>query len=198
MRTFVPRGSTSIVLLLALGSSACGSERATGLSDGQVGARDIGPPPRDGPSLDAEADAGVPDLGPTGMCESNGRQYPTGIVFGDGCNFCLCDCDESGCMTRCTGAACDVGVQSALYPRCLTHDDCRPHPDGGVARAVCLYDPGCNEPLGTCVLVDSICPRDLPAEPTDGGAPGFCGCDGVTYSGICPTVPYERPGACGQ
>jgi hypothetical protein len=61
-----------------------------------------------------------------------------------------------------------------------------------------MFDQGCGDPIGYCTQVQSSCNRLplQPSSPSSGESMYFCGCDGNTYAGICPTVPFAHTGPC--
>ncbi len=114
----------------------------------------------------------------------------------DGCNQCQCiDCGDEVCPGQCTAALCGVAgplPSNSTFPRCTSDADC----GEGTTRGVCLFDAGCDEPVGFCHLTQSTCASEaMPAsEPTEGQV--YCGCDGTTYASGCPRVPYRSAGPC--
>jgi hypothetical protein len=156
------------------------------------------------------------------------RVIPAGMFFGDshGCNQCGClafgttpFCDGSTCLATCTTAdcehrsiSCDGGADAGLedhgpivacvprgpnYPRCRSHEECGPG-EPSEKYHVCMFDPGCSDPLGYCTEVQNTCNRSAPP-PAESIQPEefyFCGCDAVTYRGRCSTIPYDHTGPC--
>ncbi len=147
---------------------------------------------------------GVVDGGVRPVCQQSrdgGGVVGRGMHAGEptGCNSCRCEAfpPDGGLGILCTAAAClaDAGPANVGpdYPRCTSHAECGNH---SPSYNVCLFNQGCDQPFGYCVRVQSFC-RAEPAVPaTAGDEQVFCGCDGTTYEGDCPVVPYAHAGAC--
>ncbi len=120
------------------------------------------------------------------------------LLFGDGCNNGLCVCEAGECANPPTTAAgCSGPPQRAsdLFPRCRSHRDCGN--DGSTPKYnVCIFDAGCDDPLGHCVQVQSLCAELVPRGPSPDDHVVYCGCDGTTYGGWCPLTPYRHSGPC--
>lgn len=114
----------------------------------------------------------------------------------EGCNQCVCeDCGEDVCSGLCTSALCgDLSAppSNPAFPRCTNDADC----ESGTRSGTCLFDAGCDEPVGFCHFTQSTCAGEaMPAtEPIEGKV--YCGCDGVTYASSCPKVAYRNAGPC--
>ncbi len=157
-------------------------------------------------------DAGEPEFC---ALESGAFRVGAGLISGEpsGCNQCLCGnsgqttCPDGGCRFLCTAGLCrrdaDAGTADGAeprpprgprYPRCLSNAECgnvRPSYD------VCAFNAGCENPSGFCISAQSFCrePEAVEATPEDESV--YCGCDGKTYRGPCPKVPYRHSGPCG-
>ena len=135
---------------------------------------------------------------------SSGRMIPAGMSFGDdeGCNQCWCEaagfglgCEDSRCEPVCTAAACPQ-EESVGTATCTSDNDCGPP---GLNSPTCFFDPGCINPQGYCVRVQNGCGsrgQVTPWDPQNPHPERFCGCDGITYVGSCPLIPYAHPGRC--
>lgn len=155
----------------------------------------------------APGDSSVADGAPLSQGEvciaEPGRVIPTGMVYSDGCNQCWCNgpglsprCDGGVCLATCTAASCscpgaDAGAAECPPLRCRAQGDC-------AGRQPCLFDPGCDDPVGYCVNTQPTCGyADQPnVVATSSSSQTFCGCDGVTYEGSCAKVPYRHAGPC--
>ncbi|MCA9552143.1 MAG: hypothetical protein KC933_19035 [Myxococcales bacterium] len=134
------------------------------------------------------------------------REVGDGMMSGEtgGCAVCQCQCSEAdGCEFACTLGLClelpPAGVTVGPdYPLCTTDADCGGTPTSGMNR--CLFEMGCLDPVGLCTATPtySLCPDYAEPAPADTpeSEPTYCGCDGVTYLGYCPVVPYAHPGPC--
>lgn len=121
----------------------------------------------------------------------DGRRIEAGAAFGKQCNCCVC---TSAGKYTCQAAPCRVDGGAGAVA-CQTDSDC-------VAQgsSLCVFDPGCDSPRGTCIDTLGACPLFLVSElsPFE-----YCGCDGVTYSILggpetreYPHQPYRHFGAC--
>jgi hypothetical protein len=130
-----------------------------------------------------------------GYCNlDDGRRIQSGAAFGDGCNCCVCT-SSGQAVCQAAGCSADGGAAVAAKGPCQTDDDCVSQ-----GRQLCVFDPGCDSPRGTCIGTIGVCPNFALSEP----APyEYCGCDGLTYSTIespqpreYPYKPYRHFGAC--
>ena len=122
-----------------------------------------------------------------------------GLISGEpsGCNMCNCGwlqttCGDGGCELSCTAAACipDAEVMPTV---CTSGAEC-----GQTAPRyrACAFNAGCEDPSGFCIRVQSFCDTLTAVPAGDDAAVTYCGCDGVTYEGPCPLVPYRHSGPC--
>jgi hypothetical protein len=188
------------------------------------GPRDLGAAAADaGPTDSGPEDSGMAeDSGPpfvptpppweqTLICERGGVQIPYAMRYADEGNECWCGtaathpcrpfgnsaCDDPPYEPpQCTASPCPMLCHSAAIapevPRTCTSTT--PCAEGGY----CRFAPGCGEPRGQCVYTQTFCRTEavpfLPAQHPPWMM--FCGCDGVTYWGDCPNVPYAHSGPC--
>lgn len=188
------RGTVGPLLVVTWASYSCTQD---------TGSLDADPTEAGAPEAGAEdadrADVfdGGPDVGPPPdfACTSQGHTIPGGLHFADGCNDCVCVfsplCAPNDCRGACTGRPCDGGVHGS--GTCTSSTTC----EGGP----CLFFPGCEAISGRCANPATTPCRPgqrRPYDPDAGVTPAqlFCGCDGVTYEGNCPVVPYAHAGPC--
>jgi len=138
----------------------------------------------------------VPDSG-TSCGLHDGRTFPVGAVFSDGCGCCICTATGANCYggNVCTRFV-DGGLESYMsLPPCQSDDDCSMMIGTG---AVCVFDPGCSPGQGRCVST----PLTVCSTYTGDIAHYYCGCDGQTFNvGVpgsknFPDRPYAHLGAC--
>jgi hypothetical protein len=115
---------------------------------------------------------------------ADGRRIQAGAAFSDGCDCCVC---TSSGEPSCQAAACggDGGAAVAAAGPCQTDGDCVAQ-----GRLLCVFDPGCDSPHGTCLGGIGICPIFAVSQL---GRFEYCGCDGMTYSTIEVPQPREYP-----
>ncbi len=121
-------------------------------------------------------------------CRCSRELGDAGQVGGDDSSRWELVCDQNACP----GPPSNVGPE---YPSCSGHSDCSPDP-GSPRYHVCVFNSGCVSPSGYCMRGMSRCMRLGETAATPGEGEVFCGCDGVTYSGNCPVVPYRHAGPC--
>lgn len=153
---------------------------------------------------DVESLDGSPEDASAGMfCEpfsDSGVRVGAGLVSGEptACNQCICSgsgnsCPPEGCSFSCTAVACLPSFGPPARTPCTSSAECG---DGAPTYNICVYNLGCEAPSGYCIAIQSTCPT-AQATPADAGAESrYCGCDGVTYEGPCPVVPYRHAGPC--
>lgn len=148
------------------------------------------PSQSDTPTVDAP-DAAI------GCGLHDGRRFPVGSVFSDGCGCCNCASDGAVCYggNVCTRPV-DGGYQSLMsLPPCRSDSDCAAMIG---AEAVCVFDPGCSPGQGRCVGSPSTTCSTYTADI----AHDYCGCDGMTFHvGVSgaksyPDRPYTHLGPC--
>jgi hypothetical protein len=128
--------------------------------------------------LSSACDGGKEPLRDAGtFCGTHdGRTFPVGAVFSDGCGCCTCNSLGWSCYggNQCTRLI-DGGIQSLMsIPPCQSDDDCSKMVGAG---AVCVFDPGCSPGQGRCVSnPSSVC-----AAYASDIAHDYCGCDGQTF-----------------
>ena len=146
------------------------------------------------PVLDATSDATTT---PATCGLHDGRRFPVGSVFSDGCGCCICDASGGNCYggNFCTRFV-DGGIESFMsLPPCQSDDGCTLMIGAG---AVCVFDPGCSSGQGRCVSN----PLATCSAYTGDIAHDYCGCDGLTFQvGVAgaktfPDRPYAHLGAC--
>lgn len=193
----------SLALPILILCAGCARETATTSLDAAPG--DTGATS----SVDAGASPDAEDAGSRGPrhCVYNGRTIPAGMVFSDGCNQCYCEaagfgrgCTGDVCEATCTAALCACGTDGgpveagACMVQCTAQGQCG---QGAGGTNPCLFDPGCEPAVGYCVHTQPGCGyAETPNVPSTATEGVICGCDGVTYAGPCPKVPYRHVGPC--
>ena len=139
-----------------------------------------------------------PDSGrPCGL--HDGRRFPVGAVFSDGCGCCNCGVSGAVCYggNVCTRFV-DGGFLSVMsMPPCQSDDGCSETHGAG---AVCVFDQGCSPGQGRCANNPSV--TCSTSTYTSDIAHEYCGCDGQTfYVGVSgakdyPDRPFAHLGAC--
>jgi hypothetical protein len=131
----------------------------------------------------APVDAGASSADLT--CRPDDRHaFESRASFSNGCNCCVC---WEG-QVVCQGAECGG---AAFPPTCRTNQDC--------GSGVCVFNPGCDSPTGTCMGGPGICPLFVLGNMSVDQIQ-YCGCDGATFhletSRQYPDRPYRHVGAC--
>ncbi len=131
------------------------------------------------PSVDAAAPS-ARDL----TCHPDQRVFESGASYSNGCNCCVCWEGQVACQGgQCAGAA--------FPPTCHTNQDC--------GSGLCVFNPGCDSPSGTCMGGPGTCPLFVLGS-ASADQRQYCGCDGATFhlemAKQYPDRPYRHVGAC--
>lgn len=145
----------------------------------------------------ATCDGSYVDLDDEGRIRWVPRPCTVGTVCGTGLGFQICLPDGGPSETaRSHGLPAPEGVADAKannpdYPFCTRPEDC------GLGD-VCLFEPGCDAPIGVCCGVQCNANGVAPiadCRSISGCTLELCGCEGEAVHGL-PLVPFASVGPC--